>query len=298
MMFSAMTKDPLRMDTKMSRNNCRPRLYVLRVFAILLSIGAFTELRSQVPQQSPSQLPPIASSQVGQQLFSSSCAGCHGLDGRGGEHAPNIATSTRTQNLADAGILRIIHDGIPATGMPGFGARFNDGQLNAIVRYVRVLQGKQLIASLSGNSENGRALFFGRARCSDCHTIEGRGGFIASDLSGYGGTHTANEMERAITDPNRNLDPRRRTVIAITRDGRKFSGVARNEDNFSLQLQTLDGTFHLFDKSTLVRLDHEPRSLMPDDYGSRLSRSELNDLIRFVAGARAARPAGAGTEDE
>jgi hypothetical protein len=31
----------------------------------------------------------------------------------------------------------------------------------------------------------------------------------------------------------------------------KYSGRVRNEDNFSLQLQTLDGAFHLFMKSEL-----------------------------------------------
>jgi hypothetical protein len=28
------------------------------------------------------------------------------------------------------------------------------------------------------------------------------------------------------------------------RDGKKYEGVTRNEDNFSMQLQSLDGTFH------------------------------------------------------
>jgi hypothetical protein len=40
-------------------------------------------------------------------------------------------------------------------------------------------------------------------------------------------------------------------MIISTQDGQKYSGRVRNEDNFSLQLQTLDGAFHLFMKSEL-----------------------------------------------
>ena len=78
----------------------------------------------------------------------------------------------------------------------------------------------------------------------------------------------------------------------------EISGVARNEDNFSLQLQTLDGAFHMFDKSNLARLEREPRSLMPADYGSKLTRSELNDVIRYLAAAGASRSGSTPPEDE
>lgn len=302
MMFSAMGRNRFCNEKEMPGERLLTRRHASQLFAIIataLSIGVSApRLRSQTPEQSPPQTPPPASSEVGQQLFSSTCAGCHGLDGRGGEHAPNIATIATVQNLPDNDLLRIVHDGIQSAGMPGFGSRFNDGQLKAIVRYLRVLQGKQAAVSLPGNPENGRALFFGKAQCAKCHAIEGEGGFIAADLSGYGRTHTVDEMQRAITDPNKYLNPRHYTVVAVTRDGKKLSGVARNEDNFSLQLQTPDGAFHMFDKSNLARVEHEPRSIMPADYGSTLSRGELSDLIRYLADAGATRPAGGNAEDE
>ena len=67
-----------------------------------------------------------------------------------------------------------------------------------------------------------------------------------------------------------------------TRDGKEYSGVVRNEDNFSLQLQGLDGDFQLFQKSELSSFSRQPGSLMPADYGSTLNRDELNDLISFL----------------
>src|SRR4030081_2551948 len=38
---------------------------------------------------------------TGEEIFASSCAGCHGLDGRGGERAPNIAGRPAVQQLSD-----------------------------------------------------------------------------------------------------------------------------------------------------------------------------------------------------
>ena len=75
----------------------------------------------------------------GQRLFSSSCAACHGLDGRGGERAPNIAKRRDVQRLSDADLTRTIQEGIPGTGMPAFRSLGKPG-IAAVVKYLRVLR--------------------------------------------------------------------------------------------------------------------------------------------------------------
>ncbi|MGI9073070.1 MAG: c-type cytochrome [Bryobacteraceae bacterium] len=262
----------------------------------VLSLGiALPPLRSQATKRNA---PASGSPQLGQQLFSSNCSGCHGLDGHGGEHGPNIATTAEVQRLSDRDILGVVRDGIPAVGMPAFRSKFDAAQLNAVVSYVRVLQGKYAAVSVPGNPERGRALFSGKARCSECHMVAGKGGFIGSDLTGYGNQHSPDVVRGAILEPNENLNPRHRTVTAVTRDGRKFTGRALNEDNFSLQLQTLDGTFHFFDKSMLARLEREPRSIMPSNYGSTLSPSDLDDLVSYLMRPDVPRPSRPGEDDE
>ena len=114
--------------------------------------------------------------------------------------------------------------------------------------------------------------------------VKGEGGFIGADLSSYANTQPAANIRTKITDPNRNLDPRKRVLIVTTADGQTLTGIARNEDNFSLQLQTSDGTLHLLNRSELRNIEYQPRSLMPDDYGSRLNREELDDLVSYLAG--------------
>jgi gluconolactonase len=218
----------------------------------------------------------------GQELFSSTCSACHGLDGRGGEHAVNIATNATVQHLTDSDLAHIIRNGIRSAGMPAFGASFDDGQIDYLVQYVRVLQGQAGAVSVPGDPNRGRALFFGTAGCSNCHMVNGKGGFLAADLSSYGETHASAEVREAIVNPNKNLEPQNGTVVVTTRAGRKYTGLARNEDNFSLQLQTADGSFHSLDKSDLAQIVHQPQSMMPSDYGSQLSKANLDDLVAFL----------------
>lgn len=220
-------------------------------------------------------------SDSGRQTFVSSCSACHGIDGRGGEHAPNIATNPAVQQFSDREISNILENGIPAGGMPSFKALGPAG-IKSVVEYLRVLQGKQTILIVPGSPTHGRELFYGAARCSSCHTVDGYGGFLGPDLSEYARSHSPKEIREAIVDPNKDLPQALDTVIAVTRGGRKLVGIARNEDNFSLQLQTADGVFHLLTKADLALLRHEPKSMMPSDYGSHLTAGDLNDLVSFL----------------
>ena|SRR6266404_3406714 len=217
----------------------------------------------------------------GRQVFENRCAGCHGIDGRGGERAPDIATSAKTQRRSDSELAQIITSGIPSGGMPAF-STLDASTGRALVTYLRFLQGKTGSAALPGNPQNGKAIFFGRARCSECHLAAGAGGFIASDLSSYGRARPAEEIRDAIVKPGQPSNDSRGTVTIVTRDGQTLTGVLRNEDNFSLQLQSLDGAFHLFMKSEVASVSRDRNSLMPADYGSTLSASELNDLVSFL----------------
>lgn len=221
-------------------------------------------------------------SSTGQQTFSA-CAACHGLDGKGGEHAPNIATEQRVQQMSDGALLKIVKNGIPTAGMPGFSALLNDSQIHAVVQYLRTLQGSGNSSKLPGDGNKGREIFFGRAKCGECHMVNGRGGFLGPELTAYGVGHPALEVREAITDPNKNLNPRHATVSVTTINAKTYRGVIRNEDNFSLQIASVDGSFHLLNKADVLKLEREPQSLMPGDYGTKLTASELDDLVNFLS---------------
>lgn len=233
---------------------------------------------SQAAQQNLPQKNVDSVSFRGKQTFSSTCAGCHGLDGKGGERAPNIAENPKVQRLSDAQVAHIIENGVPGTGMPAFHS-LPHTDVRAVVTYLRSLQGTKAALNLPGNPNRGEVVFLGKAGCSSCHMAAGKGGFIGSDLSGYARSHTVEQMRSAITAPG--SDRLARLVMATTRAGEKYSGRIRNEDNFSLQLQALDGTFYFVDKSDLAGLDTS-QTLMPTDYASTLTSGELNDVVSYL----------------
>jgi putative heme-binding domain-containing protein len=223
-----------------------------------------------------------ADREEGWRAFSTNCAGCHGLDGKGGERAPDIVTRPAIRQLSDAELLQILQKGVPQTSMPAFG-HLGDDVLRSLVAHLRSLQGSRASASLPGNARRGKELFFGKGGCSGCHMIRGQGGFFASDLTEYSRGRAPATIRDAIVLPNRDLDPRNRTVVVALPSGKMIEGLARNEDNFSMQLLTRDGSLFLLTKSALKSLTYRQESPMPADYLTRLSPAEVEDLVNFLS---------------
>jgi len=229
------------------------------------------------------QNPPAASpaGQAAKTTFESVCAGCHGLDGHGGERGPDIVARRDVVRKSDADLIAVLKEGKIGAGMPSFGA-YGERQILALVAYLRVLQGSGQKTALAGDPSAGKSLFLGKAKCSDCHMVAGKGGFFASDLGAYANLKSADDVRAAILSPNRNRDPRSGLVTVRMADQSVLTGMLRNEDNFSLQLLTPDGTFHLLSKANIVELTRLGGTTMHQDYGRTLSAREIDDLIGFL----------------
>jgi len=63
----------------------------------------------------------------------------------------------------------------------------------------------------------------------------------------------------------------------------KREAIRRNEDMFSVQMVDTTGAIRSFDKRRLSSVQSDPRSLMPADYGSRLSASDIDNLVTYLA---------------
>lgn len=216
----------------------------------------------------------------GKQILGANCAACHGIDGKGSERAPNIADSPHVRQLSDAQLRHIIANGISGTGMPAFHS-LSDSRVRELIAYLRSLEGEEHTTKLPGDPQKGETIFFGQTGCSQCHMIAGRGGFIASDLTDYARAHSAEQIRDAIVG-NSSAEKQVRLATAVLHNGEAVVGRIRNEDNFSLQLQGIDGTFHFIMKSQLEKLDFASQPLMPNNFASSLTANELNDLISYV----------------
>jgi cytochrome c oxidase cbb3-type subunit III len=263
------------------RHSARPLLSQSCRAALALFVICFARAESGFAQNPNAPADAKSATSEGRQLFEAICAGCHGLDGRGGERGPDIATRQQIVQLSDAEILEILRAGRPAAGMPPFES-FGNVKLKELLDHLRTLQGKGTNVAVPGDPRNGKTLFFGKARCSECHMVRGAGGFIGRDLSAYGATLSPAEIRANIQKSGGALNKANRSAVVTMRDSKTFTGVIRNEDNFSIQLQSFDGTFHFLNRAEVAKVDFQPTPIMPTDYSTTLKPAELDDLINYL----------------
>jgi alcohol dehydrogenase (cytochrome c) len=139
-----------------------------------------------------------------------------------------------------------------------------------------------------GDTAAGETLFFGKAACGTCHQVDARGANVGPDLSSAGRTQ-AQALREKILNPNANSNPAGRgggggasTVVVTTKAGQEIRGVRRSEDTYSLVMVDASGKLLRYDKRTLSSVRVEPRSLMPADYGQRLSEPEIENLVAYL----------------
>jgi alcohol dehydrogenase (cytochrome c) len=217
----------------------------------------------------------IQAQDPGAKLFATRCAGCHGADGAGGEHAPTILENNRrraSQDLRDT-----IKNGIKEGGMPAFD--FTDDEMSAVVAYVGELRAPAADhPAMTGNAQAGQEFFFGQGNCTSCHMIKGRGGVLGPDLTNVAREKRLGQIQQALTHPETLTTPGYRPVTIRLKDGKTLSGIAKNESNYDLQLQGSDGALHFFSKSQIASETREPKSFMPP-----VDAAHVNDLLAFLS---------------
>jgi cytochrome c oxidase cbb3-type subunit III len=121
-------------------------------------------------------------------LYTRNCAGCHGLEGKGGA-AIGLADPVFLAIADDATITRIAANGVPGTSMPAFaqhsGGMLVDDQINIIVKGIRAWakpdaarDAPPYVAQNPGDAKRGEAAF--GTYCASCHGADGRGGKAGS----------------------------------------------------------------------------------------------------------------------
>ena len=243
-----------------------------KVFLVSWCLGGFLLF----PQNPLANNP--ASIAAGKKLYENSCQTCHGGDARG-NRGPALATGVFLHGSEDAQIFQSIRQGIPGSQMPGF--EMATDEIWQLVSYLRSLTGTTLEEKVPGNPAAGEQLFTAKAACAACHQVNGRGGHAGPDLSSVG-RWSAKALRETILNPSAREGRIPDVVVAKTRDGKEIRGVRRNEDTFSVQLIDTASQFHLLDKRNLASVRYEDKSLMPDDYGKRLSPAEIDNLVAYL----------------
>jgi len=221
--------------------------------------------------------PPSAQAQEPPQLFTRTCALCHGADARGTDRAPSLVNSATLRNMPDSDISEIIRKG--KAKMPAFPLPAAD--IDALTRYVRLLSPAESAIAVAGDPKAGERSFFGSSQCSTCHMAQGRGSVNGPDLSNVGRRLRLEELKQSLTDPDAKIADGWGAVSATLNDGRTLHGFARAEGSHDLVLQTNDGRLHLL-------IDNEYKALTPDKHSAMPSyqgtEDELQNLVAFMSG--------------
>ena len=230
--------------------------------------------------------------QLGRAYFRTRCGPCHGVDAHGGAQGPDLISGQRVHGDSDADVYRIITQGVAGTAMPA--NDLPDAQVWAIMAFLRAQSAVNHLP-VPGSGARGKELFFGKANCSSCHMVNGQGGRLGPDLSRVGASRSIQFLTDSIRKPSKDLSEGMPqigaqapcpvvfdAVTVETGDGRRITGIARNEDNYSLQLMDVGGELHMFMKKDLQRVVHERKSLMPVYDESVLGKAELQDLLAYL----------------
>ncbi len=124
----------------------------------------------------------VQAASPGQALFERHCSACHNFDGRGGIGLP--LTSETLTTVTDEYLARTIRNGRVARIMPAFD-RLDDGEVAAIVRYLRELTGPAKVVlprdMPNGDARRGAALY--AQHCAQCHGRDGQGAALGTGVT-------------------------------------------------------------------------------------------------------------------
>ncbi len=225
---------------------------------------------------------------AGAKLYATSCPGCHGPDGSGGR-GPNLVRRSLWHPLRDEAIFSAIRNGVPGTDMPP--TKLPDDQTWNLVAFLHALIGPASENNVPGDVSAGEQVFWGgKAGCSNCHSIRGRGGRMGPDLTNIGGSSPLAVIRESVLEPSKDLMfLGNEGATATLKNGKVVKGIARNRDNYSLQMIDSKGELHLLSMNEVKELKILDVSPMPGDYRERLSSAELRDLLAFLS-RQVARP--------
>jgi putative heme-binding domain-containing protein len=217
----------------------------------------------------------------GERAFKASCANCHGPDGDLIQGI-DLARGRFRRQMTDADLTRIIRTGIPNTPMPP--TQMTEEQAAKIVAYLRSRATTMAAGALVGDPARGKTLFESKAACTSCHRVNGAGSRVGPDLTTIGATRSAVELQRALTDPNADVQPNNRFYRVTLKDGTRIEGRLLGHDTFSVQLLDTKETLRSLNKSDLrdaAFID----SPMPS-YKTTLTAQELTDVVSYLSSLR------------
>ncbi|HRO44289.1 PVC-type heme-binding CxxCH protein [Agriterribacter sp.] len=135
----------------------------------------------------------------------------------------------------------------------------------------------------NGSLDSGRALFFGKATCSTCHTIGPEGGHFGPDLTSIQLDRSAHDLLEAIVYPSASFVREFESYRIKTKDG-EHTGIIRERTPDAVILATSAQTAVRIARADILATEILDMSLMPQGFDQLLNNQEMADLMAFILG--------------
>ena len=134
----------------------------------------------------------------------------------------------------------------------------------------------------AGDVARGRAVF--EKNCLVCHAMDGQGGKVGPELTGFGAKPKADNLID-ILDPNRAVEGTYRQWTARTTAGDIIDGKLSAESATSVEITDATAQVHVLQRDKLRSLTVIDRSVMPEGFET-LSIQEMSDLLEYLAASK------------
>jgi putative heme-binding domain-containing protein len=141
-------------------------------------------------------------------------------------------------------------------------------------------------SSVTGDAARGKRVFDGKGNCGSCHSVNGVGGRTAPNLSNVGQARRAAELERALVDPQAEVQRNDRYYRVVLQDGTTVTGLLLGHDTFNVRMLDTKEQLRSFVKAE-VRSHGFIDSPMPS-YRNTLTPQELADIVSYLSTLRTA----------
>ena len=225
----------------------------------------------------------------GKQTFSVNCGFCHGSGARGGEGGPNLLRSPIVLNDRNGeAIYAVTLAGRVDKGMPKFSLGLDAvADIAAYVHSIPIGRADRTAfdpnSILVGDAAAGKAYFYGKGRCTECHSLQGDFAHIGTRLDPKtlqdniisGGAVTL------LGAPLPSAPPR--TVTVTLASGEVIRGTLISIDDFDVSLTDANGT-----RRTLRREGDRPRVEVKNPLQAHLDKlrewqdRDIHNLAAFL----------------
>lgn len=134
-----------------------------------------------------------------------------------------------------------------------------------------------------GVPERGQAIFNDqRTLCSQCHSVDGKGGKTGPDLYAAGDKFSRSDLIRSVLEPSASIMMGYSTTVLETVNGDRIEGVLKSVTDTELVLAGIGSVTQRVAKASIKEQRASSVSIMPTGLQAALSPQEFADLIAYL----------------